>query len=101
MTPEDPMKRFLFVLAVLAVPASASAQTETPRQPAAASDDCAKARQSGRTCSLVFDTPEEIGGKRIGSDFESITGRSPLSFTSLISVRESFRDRIIHTAEDL
>jgi hypothetical protein len=95
------MKRFLFVLAIIAMPALASAQTETPRQRPSASDDCAKARQAGRTCSLVFDTPEEIGGKRVASDFESFTGRSPLSFTSLISVRESFRDKIIHTAEDL
>jgi hypothetical protein len=95
------MKRFLFLLAVIAVPAPASAQAETPRQRASASDDCAKARQAGRACSLVFDTPEEIGGKRIASDFESITGRSELSFTSLIKVRESFRDRIIGTAEDL
>jgi hypothetical protein len=95
------MKRFLFVLAVIAVPAPASAQAETPRQRAPASDDCARARQAGRACSLVFDTPEEIGGKRISSDFESIAGRSELSFTNLIKVRESFRDRIIGTAEDL
>ena len=95
------MRRILIVLAVLATPAWASAQTETPRQGTAASDDCAKARQAGRTCSLVFDTAEEIDGKRIGSDHDSIMGRSALSFTSLIKVRESFRDRIIHAAEDL
>lgn len=93
------MKRILIVLAVLALPAWANAQTETQRP--ARSDDCAKARQAGRACNLVFDTPEEIGGKRIASDFESITGRSALSFTSLIKVRESFRDRIILTAENL
>ena len=95
------MKRILIVLAIVAIPALASAQTETPRQRASTSDDCAKARQAGRACSLVFDTPEEIGGKRIGSDFDSVMGRSSLSFTSLIKVRESFRDRIIHAAEDL
>lgn len=95
------MRRILLVLAVLATPALASAQTETPRPRASASDDCARARQAGRTCSLVFDTAEEIDGKRIGSDFESVTGRSSLSFTNLIKVRESFRDRIIHAAEDL
>jgi hypothetical protein len=100
------MKRLLLLLAVLAVPAvptPAHAQTETPRQPAStlASGDCARARQAGRTCSLVFDTAEEIDGKRIGNDLDTFTGRSPLSFTSLISVRESFRDRIIHAAEDL
>lgn len=100
------MKRFLSPLALLALfaaPAPARAQAETPRLPSSAStsDDCARARQAGRTCSLVFDTAEEIDGKRIGNDFETFTGRSPLSFTSLISVRESFRDRIIHAAEDL
>lgn len=110
ITPEENLKRLLLVLAVLAVPAipaPARAQTGTPRQPASTSasastsDDCARARQAGRTCSLVFDTAEEIDGKRIGNDLDAFTGRSPLSFTSLISVRESFRDRIIHTAEDL
>jgi hypothetical protein len=98
------LKRLLLVLAALAVPAipaPARAQTETPRQPASTSGDCARARQAGRTCSLVFDTAEEIDGKRIGNDLDTFTGRSPLSFTSLISVRESFRDRIIHAAEDL
>jgi hypothetical protein len=95
------MRRILIVLAVIAIPAWASAQTETHQQRTSTSDDCAKARQAGRACSLVFDTPEEIGGKRIGSDFDSFMGRSPLSFTSLIKVRESFRDRIIHAAEDL
>ncbi|HWN69603.1 MAG TPA: hypothetical protein VNM90_18305 [Haliangium sp.] len=95
------MKRILIVLAIVAIPALASAQTETHRQGASTSDDCARARQAGRACSLVFDTPEEIGGKRVGADFESVTGRSSLSFTSLIKVRESFRDRIIHAAEDL
>jgi hypothetical protein len=95
------MRRILIVLAIAATPVLANAQPAPPRPPPSTTDDCAKARQAGRSCNIVFDTAEEIGGKRITSDFESLTGRSPLSFTSLISVRESFRDRIIHTAEDL
>ena len=93
------MRRIVIALALLAIPAQASAQPEAPRQQP--SDDCARAKRAGKPCKIVFDTAEEIDGKRLTGGVETITGRSSLTFSSLISIRESFRDQIIYSAENL
>jgi hypothetical protein len=93
------MRRIVIALALLAIPAQAGAQSGAPRQQP--SDDCARAKRAGRPCKIVFDTAEEIDGKRLTSGVETITGRSSLTFSSLITIRESFRDQIIYSAENL
>jgi hypothetical protein len=95
------MRRIVIALALLVIPAQASAQPEAPRQQPPVSDDCARAKRAGKPCKIVFDTAEEIDGKRLTSGVDTITGRSSLTFSSLISIRESFRDQIIYSAEDL
>ena len=95
------MRRFAIALALLAIPAQAAAQPHAPRPQLSASDDCAKAKQAGRPCKIVFDTAEEIDGNRLTPGGDTITGRSSLTFSSLITIRESFREQIIYSAEDL
>lgn len=95
------MRRIAIALALLAIPAQAVAQPRAPRQQTSASDDCARAKRAGKPCKIVFDTAEEIDGKRLTGGGDTITGRSSLTFSSLITIRESFREQIIYSAEDL
>lgn len=95
------MRRIALALALLAVPAQAVAQPRASRPQTSASDDCAKAKQAGRPCKIVFDTGEEIDGKRLSAGGDTITGRTNLAFSSLIKIRDSFREQIIYSAEDL
>lgn len=62
--------------------------------------DCAKARTAGRVCSLVFDG-DTVDGTRVGGDGDNITVASNVDFGNLIRLRTSFRDMIVHAAEDL
>lgn len=95
------MKHVLVALFIVSVPALAHAQPRAPARLAPAHADCARAKQAGRACKIVFDTAEAIDGNRPAAGHDMLTGRSTLTFTSLITVRESFREQIIHAAEDL
>lgn len=95
------MKHLLVALIIGAVPALAHAQPRAPARPGAVHNDCARAKQAGRACKIVFDTADTVDGSRPSAGHDMLTGRSPLRFTTLISVRESFREQIIHSAEDL
>lgn len=95
------MRRIAIALALLVIPAQAFAQSPALRPQASVSDDCARAKQAGKPCKIVFDTAEEIDGKRLTPGGDTVTGRSNLTFSSLIKIRDSFREQIIYSAEDL
>ncbi|WP_428264394.1 hypothetical protein [Haliangium sp.] len=97
------MKQLLLACALTLgiAPGAALAQSSGTSLATTGDSDCAKAKQAGRACQITFQTGDEIGGTRATAGQDQIVGRSTLSFTNLIRVRESFRHEIIKSAEDL
>lgn len=97
------MKRSLWTSALVLVCSAsiASAAGDPDSSSLSRSDsDCNKARKAGRVCKLVFDD-HVVDGDRPDSQGEQVTARASIEFSSLISVRSSFRDLIIKSAESL
>jgi len=95
------MRRFL-ICVFLTAPALASAQ---PSQAAdvqtMAADDCARAREAGKTCVLSIEDGDTVEGTAPTAGGSLIAGRGFGTSASLIRVRGDFIPEILRSAEDV
>ena len=93
--------RLLLSALLLAVPATALAQpAKTADVQTMASDDCARAREAGRTCVLTIED-ESIVGSSPQAGETPLTAIEWGSTRSLINLRRDFILEILRTAEDI
>jgi hypothetical protein len=63
-------------------------------------DDCARAREAGKTCELTL-SAEDVGGRTLGPDDIALRILRFGQAGSLIRIRHDFIAEIVKSAEDL
>ncbi len=59
------------------------------------------AQPAERKTEVIFDQDDVIDGDRTGPMVDQLLARRPPAFESLIRVRESFKDKVLHSVHEL